>query len=355
MLTNAGAWQIWFWLFCLCGSLCCLLVYLLLRERRVISNIQHEHFSALAVLTQSFPDPVFITDMRGHIIAASPAAEKFLNYSNRELLNMNVEQLIPNEFAAAHRQLRKDFMQRDPGTAMENEVFCLAKSGVRVPVETRVRTFRLDNCMYGLVSLHDIREFKNREAALRSLSERDALTGLANRRLFDGEFISEWNRSQRGASSLAVIIVDIDVFKQFNDHYGHQQGDQCLIHVSLLLRSALRRSSDSIYRYGGEEFVCLIPDLNLSKAAQVGEHLRRQVEEMQIPHEGSPVGPWVTISVGVASLIPSASIDHHVLISQADQALYRSKLNGRNCVTAYDDAWANASQLMLMGQSKGAE
>lgn len=334
----ASTWQLWFWLFCLSGVACCFLGYQLLRGRRVIQHIQQEHFSALAVLTQSFPDPVFVTDINGLIIAASPAAEKFFHYSNEELLKMNVERLIPGEFAKAHRKQRRRFMRRDPGTAMEKEVSCLTKPGEKIPVETRVRTFRLDNRMYGLVSVHDISEFKNREAVLRTLSERDALTGLGNRRLFDTRFQIEWSRALRTTQPLAVLIIDIDTFKQYNDYYGHQQGDQCLIHVALLLRSALRRSTDSVYRYGGEEFVCLIPGLGLPEAAQVGEHLRQRVEQVRIAHHCSPCSDWVTISVGVASMVPQPSIDRRVLVEQADHALYQSKLNGRNRVTTFQES-----------------
>ena len=325
---------VWFSLVAI-GVVGCAVLFAWTRCREISGTGESASIAVLNVITRSFPDPVLVTNVTGRIIATSPAAEDFFHYSEQELLSMEVEQLMPADFAASHRKMREDFMTRDPGLAMNNEVSCLLKAGGNALAETRVQTFRMDNKICGLVSLRDISQFKNREAELKTLSERDALTGLANRRLFDNEFLAEWNRSRRTEQKLALLLIDVDAFKQFNDCYGHQQGDQTLTRVASALSTALQRSVDRIYRYGGEEFVCMLPGLSAPEATKVAERLRAVVEQLQIQHQGSSVSQWVTVSVGVASQVPLVGVECKSLLGQADQALYQSKLSGRNRVTTY--------------------
>jgi len=169
---------------------------------------------------------------------------------------------------------------------------------------------------------------------LRRLSSLDGLTGLANRRLFDNTLEKEWRRGLRQQTRLAIVMMDIDHFKLYNDHYGHLAGDECLKQVAGALLTCLRRPGDLLARYGGEEFVALLPDTDKAGAMLLAKYARVAVEGLAIPHAGSPVAKVVTISLGVASSIPQSGQNATELVEAADKALYRAKGKGRNQVVA---------------------
>ncbi|PGH53039.1 diguanylate cyclase response regulator [Azospirillum palustre] len=173
---------------------------------------------------------------------------------------------------------------------------------------------------------------KRQTDLLRSLSFLDGLTGIANRRRFDDAMVREWRRCARSNLPLSLIILDVDHFKAYNDHYGHQAGDECLRMLAELLSDRAKRPSDLVARYGGEEFVCLLPETDGPGAVRVAEGFRTGVAECRIPHAQSPVIPYVTISLGVATVIPSADGSPEQLAEMADQLLYRAKRAGRNRV-----------------------
>ncbi|WP_214407793.1 sensor domain-containing diguanylate cyclase, partial [Pseudonocardia lacus] len=169
---------------------------------------------------------------------------------------------------------------------------------------------------------------RSANAQLELLSTTDALTGIANRRRFDAVLADEWTRSLGTARPVAVVMVDVDHFKQYNDHRGHIAGDACLVEISRLLAAGLR-DNDLLCRYGGEEFAAVLPRTDLDAAADVAERMRKAVEEAQLPHVGGAV---VTVSIGVASLPASSGGQHGELLAHADKALYEAKHAGRNCV-----------------------
>jgi diguanylate cyclase (GGDEF)-like protein len=175
-------------------------------------------------------------------------------------------------------------------------------------------------------------EEANRE--LQRLSSLDGLTGLTNRRRLDEFIDNEWQRGARDGTSLSVILVDIDFFKAYNDRYGHLAGDECLKRVAGALRSAFRRPGDLVARYGGEEFAAILPGTDAAGAQVVAESMRKGVEDLKIPHEGSTASPRVTISLGFATMIPRPQKNSDELVAAADQALYRSKREGRNRVSS---------------------
>ena len=140
---------------------------------------------------------------------------------------------------------------------------------------------------------------------LQHLSTIDGLTGVSNRRAFDERLKMEWNRGSRNSTSLSLIMLDIDYFKAYNDTYGHQGGDGCLKQVASVIQETLGRSTDLLCRYGGEEFCVILPETNEAGAKAVGEKIRNAIEELKIPHSGSKILPWVTISAGTATMIPS--------------------------------------------------
>lgn len=173
---------------------------------------------------------------------------------------------------------------------------------------------------------------------LQRMASVDGLTGVANRRYFDEYFAKEWRRAARLSQRIALIMIDIDFFKRYNDTYGHLQGDECLKQVAKGLNLPLKRPLDLIARYGGEEFVVMLPDTDIDGALEVARQLQEAIHELQLPHSGSHIASYVTLSMGVASLVPHKDISSDLLISHADKALYQAKTDGRNCFRRYETA-----------------
>jgi diguanylate cyclase (GGDEF)-like protein len=171
---------------------------------------------------------------------------------------------------------------------------------------------------------------KRQTDLLRTLAQVDGLTGLANRRHFDTKLDTEWRRGIRSGSPLALILIDIDYFKNFNDCYGHPAGDACLQQVAACLGAGFFRSADLVARYGGEEFVCVLPDTALAGADAKARSLEIAIRALKIPHEKSQIaGGIVTISLGVAVAIPTLRTNLADLILGADRSLYLAKNAGR--------------------------
>ena len=158
----------------------------------------------------------------------------------------------------------------------------------------------------------------------------DGLTGVCNRRYFDERLQVEWDRAARSKGTLSVALVDVDLFKRFNDHYGHQAGDDCLRRVAATMKACIKRPADLIARYGGEEFVLLLPDTDASGALQLANQLRQRILDQKIEHAGSDVGPLLTISIGVCTMLPSRDSNAGNLLREADAQLYLAKSHGRN-------------------------
>ncbi len=165
----------------------------------------------------------------------------------------------------------------------------------------------------------------------------DALTGVANRRAFDAALLRGWRRGARDQVPTAVLLIDVDFFKKYNDHFGHQAGDACLQWVARAIEGAVRRPDDTIARYGGEEFAAILPNTDGGGALHLGERVRAAVESLQMPHPGNPSGR-VTISVGCAATVATPGVSAQALIRLADVALYEAKRCGRNLVCACPSA-----------------
>lgn len=181
------------------------------------------------------------------------------------------------------------------------------------------------------------RELEKANRELECLSCLDGLTGIFNRRRFDEDLQREWDRAQRNGQALSIVLVDIDCFKSYNDTYGHQLGDTCLTKVARELQATAKRSSDLVARYGGEEFAIILPNLDYDGAVRMGGLLKEAVVELHLDHRASHVMPFVTVSVGIATALPSADQKAKQLVGQADMALYQSKATGRNRVTHWRD------------------
>jgi len=182
-------------------------------------------------------------------------------------------------------------------------------------------------------------ELKRLRDQLADLAVKDALTGLDNRRSLEKRLKSECARLGRSNAWLSVVMIDIDFFKQFNDTYGHPEGDRCITMVAAALSRAVKRASDFSARYGGEEFTCILPESDPNQAEAVADDIRRQIRLLNIPHEGSQISPIVTVSIGVASAKCDGKTPPSRWIEQADRQLYNSKVLGRDrlSVQAFED------------------
>jgi diguanylate cyclase (GGDEF)-like protein len=176
-------------------------------------------------------------------------------------------------------------------------------------------------------------QLKQRADLLEELASIDPLTHLPNRRLFEQTLHNEWARAKREGTSLSLLMIDIDYFKKYNDHYGHGAGDVCLHQVATTMQSCQTRAGDLLARIGGEEFIFILPNTDLNGARVVGECLRQTVADLKIPHIHSTVVPIVSISIGCATSLPSLNdSDANTLINTADSQLYKAKEQGRNQV-----------------------
>ncbi len=164
---------------------------------------------------------------------------------------------------------------------------------------------------------------------LRALAFADGLTGIANRRYFDERLDSEWRRCGRSGAPLALLLIDVDHFKRYNDEYGHPAGDDCLRRIATTLAATLSRPYDLMARFGGEEFVCLLPETAGDGALALAQKLEGAVRALALEHRGSDTAPVVTVSIGVAAMLPQRENDPALLVGQADAALYRAKQLGR--------------------------
>ncbi|MEG4961657.1 MULTISPECIES: diguanylate cyclase domain-containing protein [unclassified Microcoleus] len=183
----------------------------------------------------------------------------------------------------------------------------------------------------------DITERKRADEMLRHRAERerliattDGLTQVANRRCFDERLQSEWHRLMQGKQQLSLIMLDVDYFKRYNDCYGHQAGDTCLVKVAKAAAAAVKRSTDLFVRYGGEEFAAILPNTDAAGAIAVAESMRQAIRQLAIPHEQSDVRSIVTVSMGIATVIPSLGTSPDELVALADRALYDAKRQGRD-------------------------
>jgi diguanylate cyclase (GGDEF)-like protein len=181
------------------------------------------------------------------------------------------------------------------------------------------------------------RQLEHRNRDLERISALDTLTQIANRRRFDSVLRQEWRRSARDEAPLSLVFCDIDYFKRFNDTYGHQAGDECLVRVAQAMEETLNRPADLVARYGGEEFIALLVDTVIEGARMLAERMRARVEALHVEHRGSGVGSYLTVSLGVASVVPKPALRPEDLVDLADRALYAAKGGGRNRVVAADE------------------
>jgi diguanylate cyclase (GGDEF)-like protein/PAS domain S-box-containing protein len=242
---------------------------------------------------------------------------------------------------AEDRQKTVDFCvaQSQQGVDHEADYRALTRDGDYVWIRDVVHVIRrADGSVEALVGfMFDISARKQAEdkilqlqRELEVLSYRDSLTGVANRRMFDTLYPLEWAKARDSGEPLSLLVVDIDYFKQYNDHYGHVQGDECLRLAAAALDAGASRERELCARFGGEEFVLLLPETDAEAARQVAERCRKLLAQKELPHARSGVGRLVTVSIGVGTIVPGAGDDPGVFLDRIDRRLYQAKSAGRD-------------------------
>ena len=229
------------------------------------------------------------------------------------------------ERLAARGSGGQSILQKHPGDRWVLACEVQTRQGLTVAARTDVTE---------LVRREELLAQTNEQLSLQSAT--DGLTGIANRRRFDETLASEWLRAARAGSCLSLLMVDIDHFKRYNDHYGHVAGDECLRRVTAVLAACVRRAGELLARYGGEEFVMLLPGADLAQAEDMAQRCLARMQREQIPHGASPTRPVVTFSIGVAHVFPNAAQAPGSLVNAADTAMYRAKTAGRACYAVAD-------------------
>jgi diguanylate cyclase (GGDEF)-like protein len=188
------------------------------------------------------------------------------------------------------------------------------------------------------------RQLEQRNRDLERLSALDTLTQIANRRRFDMVLRQEWRRAVRDEAPVSLLFCDIDYFKRFNDAYGHQAGDECLVRVAQAMEETLNRPADLVARYGGEEFIALLVDTDVEGSRMLAERMRARIEELRVENRDSSVGPFLTVSLGIATCVPNPTLRPEDLMDLADRALYAAKAGGRNRVASSQELPAQGGQ-----------
>ncbi|BAQ60399.1 pole remodelling regulatory diguanylate cyclase [Geminocystis sp. NIES-3708] len=297
---------------------------ILYQSRALISSILNASLDGIAAL-EAVRDPKTgkIEDFR--CIVVNPVTAKIFNsqpenLTGKLLFKRFISKIKPELFPAFIRVI-------ETGKALEQDI--------KYHYKNEQKWFHFIAVKLGdgfSITVRDITVRKKLELKLSKLATIDGLTGIYNRHYFDNTLIQEWQRSLRGNQPLSLILCDVDYFKPYNDIYGHPEGDKCLIKVAQIMDNIVKRSSDFLARYGGEEFAIILPNTNIKGAVNIAEKIRAEILNLKIPHQGSKVSEYITLSLGVASFKPSFESSIEMLIKLADNALYQAKNNGRNQV-----------------------
>lgn len=295
----------------------------LIREQQRLAASQ----ALLKATIESAANGILTLDAAGHVLEANPSCEQLFGFSAEELQGVHIGML----FNPLGGDLSPQSLLGHP-----RELSARHRSGLELALQITVAEVRTDTTHLFVCIVTDFTERKRQEERLKRANEllarqstTDGLTGVGNRRLFDQLLQQEWQRSARADKPLALVLVDIDHFKQYNDCYGHVAGDDCLRRVATLLRSCVGRGGEFVCRYGGEEFAVLLVDTDLAGAQVVAQRCLDSVRLAAIEHEASPVRRSVSLSIGVAASVGSARLPAQRLIEAADAALYQAKQGGR--------------------------
>ncbi len=296
------------------------------------------------LLAEGSSDIIALSNLGREIVYVSPAATTLLGWEPGSAPLLNRKLMVHPEDLTTFEKLYSDCLAGKTRNILEFRG--RKKDGGYLWMEANLVLHRNPETREPEGFINVMRDISGRKAADEELNKAlnvaenraitDAVTGIANRRRLDEYVDKEWVRALRGGSTLSVLMIDVDHFKHYNDRYGHLAGDRCLREVTGAIASIAHRPSDFVGRYGGEEFVVVLPDTDTTGARHIAERIRGSVEQEQIPHEGNPHGV-VTVSVGCAAIRPGSGQHSSLLLESADAAMYLAKQSGRNCVRVDGD------------------
>jgi two-component system, cell cycle response regulator len=302
---------------------------------RFATETQQEQAERLRTIVNNMAEGLLIIEADGRIQFTNPACDQHLGYMAHELAGKSITDLLNPLVADEYLEYFARYAA-NPETAHSHgtrEVIIRHRTGKSVCMDLTLTPMFLRQPLFiGL--LHDITHHKLSEDALQRAAMIDPLTKIANRRHFDSFLEKEWQRAMRTGAPLSLVVLDVDHFKLYNDTLGHAQGDVCLQQVAQAIGAHALRVTDLAARYGGEEFVLLFAETDADAALQMAESIRTHVESLRIPHPRSVTSPYITVSIGVATLCPSPSDNIESLFVAADRAMYVAKEDGRNQVRA---------------------
>lgn len=299
-------------------------------QLRSSTEEQQRQARRLRMIIEGMDEGLMLLGPDGNIQYANPASERCLGFSVTELTGRPLAGLLAepaaSDYAAYFRQSDEVAAARCRGT---REVSLARRDGSMRAMDLSLTPMAAGESLFVAV-LHDITHHKQSEDALQRAALVDSLTGIANRRHFDVFLDREWQRATRSGLPLSLVVLDVDHFKAYNDILGHDAGDECLRAVAARVQAGALRPTDLAARYGGEEFVLLLAETPHEGAAHLAETIRVAVEEMAAPNPGAVGRNHVTVSVGVATMVPTQFDDIRSLFVAADRAMYEAKAAGRN-------------------------
>ncbi|MFC5529131.1 diguanylate cyclase [Cohnella yongneupensis] len=286
-------------------------------------------------LIDSSPDAIAV-HQGGIIVFANPACLGLMGIEHTsQLIGQPVMKFVPPHLAeVVAKRAKSAIKETEVGTMDEQFV---RPDGSVIDVEVTAIGIPYNGRPAVLIICRDIglrkeaeRKMTEANALLEKLSRLDGLTSISNRRAFDEQILISWNAASVDNGHLSLVLLDVDSFKDYNDHYGHQAGDACLQTIAKLVEGVANEAGGTAYRYGGEEFAVLLPGYDRNAGKSVADRIRKAVEECGIPHEGAAEGAIVTISVGVGTRQQSSDASLEQWVQATDQALYLAKKQGRN-------------------------
>ncbi|TSI02522.1 diguanylate cyclase [Lysinibacillus sp. BW-2-10] len=304
----------------------------------------HNSNQMFRTLFENAPIGISLIDQDGRPVLTNKKLQEILGYNEDELNAMTFSEFSDPDDSAINMDLLKDLLDGKIDHYELEKRYYHKDGHVVWGIVTSALYPDIDNeTTYVIGMLVDITERKIAEQKLKeaykekeSLSNRDGLTGIANRRYFDEYLVQEFEKARKTASPLSLIIIDIDYFKQYNDCYGHLKGDECLKQVANVFEKTIDQSKGVAARFGGEEFVILLPKIDTLGASVIANQIQGAIENLRISHIGSEISEYLTVSLGLSTFnMESTSLTPEDLISEADQALYLAKQSSRNRIEIY--------------------
>ena len=322
----------------LCASAA--IVATLYAERLRMLQLATEKERSIRLLTESSPDVLLLTDLSSRTLYTTRAVTGMLGYKPVELYrkSFQIDLMHPDEIPAYADSLEAVRRQNEFRTLIYR---IRRKDGSWMWAEGCISLYRDEATQEPIGFVNVIRNITHRKEAedrlqsayneLEVLAAIDSLTGVANRRHFDAVLDAEWKRATRSGTTISMLLIDVDFFKNFNDIYGHLKGDDCLRDIAATVSNCTRLATDMVSRFGGEEFAIILPETDEAGAAALAERIRKSIQSHAHRHVGNRYGV-ITVSIGCSSMVPSRGTSCMLLIEAADRALYRAKNQGRNTV-----------------------